>query len=297
MTQRKLWIAVPAYDGTVTCETAECLNAEVYAALERKWWFVAQFYQQDPIISYARNFLVMRFLASDFTDMIFVDSDVGFPMGTLSKLASYNVDMVGCAYPYRVEPTNYPVRYLDGGDMTPINGMTGKVSMSHELVDGHPKDGLLEVAGLPTGCFRIQRHVLEKLIELHPELRYKDRTGEDAYALFDFKVIDGNYFGEDFFFCELARKAGFKIWLDPAVDMTHTGTKVYKGNIGKWLRARMEPPGDPMENIMRFAAQVEAGQGKMDSKTEQLAMQATLHQMMPSVDAIQAKIAQGAGRG
>ena len=244
---KKLWIAVPAYDGTVTCETAESLNAEVYEALARGWPYVVQFYQQDPIISYARNFLVMRFLASDFTDMIFIDSDIGFPMGTLCKLAEYDVDVVACSYPYRTEPINYPVRYLDKPEL-----------WANE-------QGLIEVAGLPTGCFAIKRHVLERLIELHPELMYRDRTGEKAYSLFDFKVRDGVFYGEDYTFCNYVRDAGFKIFMDPMVEMTHTGTKVYRGNIGKWLKARTAPPSDPMENIIAFAKQVERisnGEGK-----------------------------------
>jgi hypothetical protein len=282
---RRLWIAVPAYNGSVTCETAEALNAEVYEAIARGWHYVVQFYQQDPIISYARNFLVMRFLASDFTDMVFVDTDVGFPMGTLCKLADYDVDIVGASYPYRVEPTNYPVRWLDSGSLTPINAKTGKPSTQSDVgPDGHPVGGLLQVAGLPTGCMAIKRHVLEKLIELHPELRYKDRTGEDSYALFDFKVRDGQFFGEDYTFCNYATDAGFKIWLDPNLDMTHTGTKVYKGNIARWLRSRAEPIGDPMENILKFAREVE-NLGDPASKTAQIARQGAVIELARGLQA------------
>ena len=51
----------------------------------------------------------------------------------------------------------------------------------------------------------------------------------------------------------MARKDGFKVWMDPDIDMTHTGIKVYEGNVHNWLKSRMNTP---MENIMAFADKV-----------------------------------------
>ena len=235
--ETKIWVAVPAYTGSITVETARALQAETYEALKRKWPYLVQYFQQEPYIDYARNLLVREFLDGDFTDLIFVDDDVAFPMGTLCQLASYEEDIVGAVYTHRNDGGTFPVRFIE--ERTEL--------WSNE-------NGLIEVAGLPTGCMRIKRHVLETMVKNHPELLYGDRNGIDTYALFACARQNGTYYGEDFYFCNLARADGFKIWMAPDIDMTHTGTKVYKGNVAKWLKGRMNPP---MENIMQFAAKAE----------------------------------------
>lgn len=228
---KSLWIAIPCYTGTVTCETAIALNTEVYHAYKRGWAYEVHFYQQNPIISYARNFLVREFLESDSTDMIFVDSDVGFAGGTLCRLADYPVDICGAAYPYRNDSGEFPIRYIE----------------ERTELWADPDTGLLEVAGLPAGCLKISRSCLEAMCAKHPELLYKDLAGKDTFSLFEFTRDSGQFFGEDWAFCNLARADGFKIWLDPQLDMTHTGTKVFKGNLGKKLQNR-----DPMDEILAF---------------------------------------------
>lgn len=226
-----LWIAVPAYTGMITCETATALNVELYHAYERNWAYQVQFYQQNPIISYARNYLVRKFLESDYTDMIFVDSDVAFPGGTLCKLADYPVDIVGAAYPYRNDTGEFPIRYIE----------------ERTELWADPDTGLIEVAGLPAGCLRITRACIEKLCSSHPELLYADMEGNQTYSLFEFTRESGQFFGEDWAFCNLARKEGFKIWVSPELDMTHTGTKIYKGNLGFKLKNRT-----PMDELLSF---------------------------------------------
>ena len=226
-----LWVAVPAYTGMITVETATALNIELYHAYEKGWAYQVQFYQQNPIISYARNFLVRQFLESDYSDMVFVDSDVAFPGGTLCRLAEYPVDICGAAYPYRNESGEFPIRYIE----------------ERTELWADPATGLLEVAGLPAGCLRISRTCIEAICKAHPELLYADMNGHPTYSLFEFTRENGQFFGEDWAFCNLARKDGFKIWLAPDLDMTHTGTKIFKGNLARKLQNR-----SPMDEILAF---------------------------------------------
>lgn len=230
-----IWVAIPCYTGMITCETVLAINREMYHAFDKGYAYEVQFYQQNPIISYARNFLVRQFLESDFSDMVFIDSDVGFKAGTLCRLAEYPVDIVGAAYPYRNESGQFPIRYIEERS---------------ELV-ADPETGLLEVAGLPAGCLRISRNVLEKMIAAHPELLYKDMNGNDTYSLFEFTRDKGQFFGEDWAFCNLARADGHKVWCEVDNDMTHTGTKVFKGNLQNHLIARSNPD-QAMAEILQF---------------------------------------------
>lgn len=230
-----IWVAIPCYTGFISCETAQAINLEMYHAYQKGYAYQVQFYQQNPIISYARNFLVRQFLESDYSDMVFVDSDIGFKGGTLCRLAEYPVDIVGAAYPYRNDTGTFPIRYIE----------------ERTELYGDPETGLLEVAGMPAGCLRISRSVLEKMRDAHPELLYKDLAGKDTVSFFEFTREAGQFFGEDWAFCNLARADGHKVWCEVNNDMTHTGAKVFRGNLQNHLLARTNP-GDAMGEIMQF---------------------------------------------
>lgn len=230
-----IWVAVPAYTGEVKVNTAHALNIETMEAFNKKIPFMVVFHEQDPIISRCRNAMVMNFLASDpkiFTDMIFLDSDVGFTPKTLLKLAAYPVDIVGAVYPYRGDPEGFPLQLLNE--------------------PREPEHGLVEVAGLPAGCLRISRRALETMVAKFPELEYiEDNVPQKkAYALFDFVRMGKKFCGEDYVFCALAREAGLRIWCDPDVDMMHIGIKHFKGNLARFMRAKALTP---MERVLAFA--------------------------------------------
>lgn len=226
MIQPSIVVCVPAYDGKVTVETAQSLQAEQYAAQEAGIKFAINYSQQDPIIHRARNLMVREFMKTDCTDMIFVDADVGFEQGTLLRLASHPVDLVGAVYPKRKEPLEFPVGWIQERAMLVPDAGTG----------------LLEVKSIPSGCMRISRKLIQALIDQHPEWMYYNFDGGKSYALFDFERVNNIMFGEDVVFCKRARDAGFKVWADPMVNMTHTGHKVFEGNLGKWLLSRDAEP-------------------------------------------------------
>lgn len=224
MNERAIIVAVPAYTGSITVETAESLQAELYAAHKAGIKLVVQFSQGDPIIHRARNLMVREFLKTGCDDMIFVDSDVGFPMGTLLKLASHPVDLVGAVYPKRKDPLEFPVRWLK----------------ENRMLYPDPDTGLLEVEGFASGCMRMSRKLLETMVDKNQDLAYYNHDGGMSYSLFDFERHKKIMFGEDITFCRRARACGFKAWIDPTIDMTHTGYKRFDGNVGNWLLSRPE---------------------------------------------------------
>jgi len=97
---------------------------------------------------------------------------------------------------------------------------------------------LVEVSTLGTGFMMVKRHVIEQLINLHPELKYRDNIGIGAqyeplmYGLFDTMIDkDDNYLSEDWTFCYLWRLAGGKIFADTGIKLDHTGYHKYEGNV------------------------------------------------------------------
>ena len=49
--------------------------------------------------------------------------------------------------------------------------------------------------------------------------------------LFHFEINEtGQYVGEDYYFCNLARMHGFRIHIDPLIKTWHCGDKEYEGD-------------------------------------------------------------------
>ena len=175
----------------------------------------------NAMIADCRAVIVAQFLASDATDLVFVDSDVAWEAGTLLKLVDAPVDFVAAIYPQRKDPINYCVSWLDKTDLV-------------------AEDGLLEVQGVPAGCMRLSRSMLEKMVAHYPDTQFHcDAAPNDtAYALFDPYRIGKLKFGEDYAFCRRWRDIGGKVWIDPEIRMGHVGYKTFTGSIGEWLRGR-----------------------------------------------------------
>ncbi len=216
----KAFIATPTYSGTLCLGYVESLFAGLGSLADAGHSATVRFLPGNCYIALARNQMVTQFLETDCTDLIFIDDDLSFEPEGLNKILSHDVDIVGGSYPMKTsEQGNYPVRLLCG-------------------VDGKPtvKNGLLECDGIPTGFMRIRRNVIEKMIEAYPEREFKDsRTDKVHYDLFACERENGTWWGEDFRFCQLAIRAGFKIWCEPNINFTHFGSKGWSGNYHEFL--------------------------------------------------------------
>ena len=103
----KLFVGIPAYDGSVCCETVRALLNEQGVALSAGIDFQVAFIPSCSLITMARNQAVTEFLATDADKLIFIDSDVSWQPGELIKLAAHPVDFVGGAYRLKQEAVSY----------------------------------------------------------------------------------------------------------------------------------------------------------------------------------------------
>lgn len=216
----KILVAVPAYDGKLDVETVRALlNEQVAASIDGDVVEVA-FLPGCSLITHARNQLAGDFMKSDAERLVFVDSDVGWELGALLKVAKSPVDFVGGAYRYKSEDEGYPVHWFE-----------------HDLW-ADPKTGLLEVKSLPGGFLSLSRSVFERLKAAFPQRSYTFK-GQAYQGYFHAPIEAGELFGEDGRFCADWREIGGKVWLDPELTLKHVGGRsVYEGRIGDWLRGR-----------------------------------------------------------
>lgn len=230
-----IYAAVPAYTGTIHCQTAQCLMDEYAEALKRGWQFNTVFHVGNSLITRARNSLAAHFLTTTATDLFFVDSDLAWERGALCRLAARNEPFVCGLYPKRTEPLEWPLLLREDKNLTP-----------------DPATGLLEIAAAPGGFMRIKREALERLVAAHPQLEYDEPFAPNgvAHALFDFARQGRAYISEDYVFCSRYRALGGKIWADPSIAFEHIGQKGVRGRFSDYLtsRARGGDAGNPKKS-------------------------------------------------
>lgn len=216
-------IAIPCYTGKVDMGTMASLIAEMphLSAAGINVTFADQ--RGNSMISHGRDMLLAQFLASPATDIVFVDDDVTWDAGAMTRLLQWPVEMVAGIYPTKTEPIYYHTRFLPGELQSP-EGLTG----------------LLEVEAVPAGFMRVSRVAVEQMVLNYPKSRFKDANAPLGYAhaLFDNIHEGDDYYGEDYSFCRRYRAIGGKVYVQPEIVMGHVGLKAFVGSFGHWLRSR-----------------------------------------------------------
>tara|TARA_R100001086_G_scaffold183817_1_gene102589 strand:- start:113 stop:607 length:495 start_codon:yes stop_codon:yes gene_type:complete len=162
--------------------------------------------------------------------MLFIDSDVEFEPEAVFRMLVAQKDIV-CT-PYRVklkdpEAIKYAVDFENPKTVPILAG------------------DLVEVDQGPAGLMLISRKVFEKLMEDYPSMKIKyhgtgTRELDETYMynFWDttFDSAKGLWKGEDLSFCDLAKKAGFKIYANIKSETTHHGTWGWKGKFGDTIK-------------------------------------------------------------
>lgn len=203
---------------------------------------------ESTYVNYARNSLADKARANRCDDLLFVDSDMKWSAGMVRRILSHDVDIVGG-------------RYCKRKDGEPEWLYTAKDGCTVQ------EDGLLEVNAVATGFMRIRTKVFDWMFNHFHERRYQDRPGEGEVRCeyFPIGMVGGGSYerrvellknmidpdgtiagdqldiaralygdlgpgwiqGEDYAFCRLARKAGFKVYVDTKLTVRHLGLCPY----------------------------------------------------------------------
>jgi hypothetical protein len=215
LTGRKLFIGIPAYDGKLNIKTAFALAQLMPKAMSLGVSVTLSDLSNCSIITMARNALVHEFLKTDCTELLFIDADVVVAPDDIMRLVAQSGgrDITTGAYPRRAKDAKFfaDVYYDDNGDL-------------------EFEGSLMRVKRAPTGFMLIQRHVIEKLVEAHPEWMYEKSPGEQMSAVFDFAIVNGKYVGEDYLFCDRATQMGFTVYIDVDISLPHVGQETFERN-------------------------------------------------------------------
>lgn len=167
-------------------------------------------YVEGADVAVARNLLAEK--AKEVADYIFfIDDDVLPPINTITKLLSHDKDIVCGLYFAKQEP-HFPQIFLKNyEDDLSKDDPTPKWTGRYDCIENYKRDALIEIDTCGAGCMLIKADVFKKL--KLPYFQYIPK-GEDTPRK-----------GEDFYFCEKARDAGYKIYCDTSIICKHIGRK------------------------------------------------------------------------
>jgi hypothetical protein len=169
----------------------------------------------SAVVQWARDEVVDLFLQSDATRLFWIDSDMTWKPEQFMRLLALSQyhDVICAAYPAKKEQPTFYVNW---------DPATGLEQGEH---------GLLEINGIGLGFTVISRKVVEELAAKADRV-IDDVSKRDMAAVFRIdKTHDGRRQGEDMAFFSDIRALGYRVMLDPTVDLGHIGTKEYRGAI------------------------------------------------------------------
>ena len=179
----------------------------------------------------ARNELVARFLASDCTDLLFIDDDMGWAPDAVIRLLASDKPLAAVVGRKRVDkPNSDPEVWCGEPDCAP----DGSGLVQDEM-------GFVRFRKVGTGFMKIAREAFERLIAAHPDWKRAGHAGmseavrANYYRFFRFSE-DEFETGEDFEFCAAWRALGGEIWIDPEQALSHVGVKSWSGAIAELMR-------------------------------------------------------------
>jgi len=250
--QHKLFVATPMYGGmNHGLYMKSCLDLQTTMmryGIEIKFSFLFN----ESLITRARNYLVDEFLRTEYTHLLFIDSDINFNAQDVIALLALDKDVIGGPYPKKsMNWSNIAHAARNHPDLEPkeLEQLVGEYVFN--VVKGTKQFQVtepLEVMEIGTGYMMVKRHVFDKMKVEYPTIRYKpDHVGQANFdgtryihAYFD-TVIDtkesivgggsDRYLSEDYMFCQMWRKMGGQIYLCPWMKTQHIGSYAFTGDM------------------------------------------------------------------
>jgi len=267
--KRKIFIATPMYGGNCGGQYTRAMIELQKICSEYEIQTEFFFLFNESLITRARNYCADEFMRSDYTHLMFIDSDIGFNPHDVLALAAIadpesDKDIVCGPYPKKVISWEKIKRAVDKGfaDENPQKLANFVGDFVFNPADDRPEIPLnepVEVLEGGTGFMMIQRKAFENYAKAYPEFYYKpdhirsenfDGTRE-IMAYFDCVICPDSkrYLSEDYMFCQWARKADIKVWMAPWMQLNHTGSYQFGGSLIDIAQIGVSATADPREKL------------------------------------------------
>ena len=198
---------------------------------------------KSSLVTQGRNLCVAGFLESNYTHLVFIDSDIYFNSKSILKMLERDKDVISIPYPLKTVMWDKTMDRIEKGEIKNIKELKSSFNTYPMRVEEDDNikvnEGVIEVTHSPTGCMMIKRSVFDKLIKSYPDKsivqktvingKYVDRP--HMWNFFD-TIHDPDtktYLGEDFSFCKLWKDIGGKCYALITDQIIHVGEHQYQG--------------------------------------------------------------------
>lgn len=218
----------------------------------------------DSYVDRAKNALVHRFLKSEHSHIMMIDSDEAWDIEgfcRVIKAAMLGAETVGAAYPCKNNWEFYGCipKIDDDGSF-----------LGKELGDVR----LLDMFCIPGGFIVYSKAAIERARPLLNKY-VEPTTGEEILECFRCNIEEGGRrIGEDIYFQQRYKEAGGIVWLEPNVTIQHYGVKPWVGNYHEFLlkqKAKHEiekSVGESEQETERMLAEISANLKKLKKGAE-----------------------------
>ena len=237
---KKIFISTPCYDAMMTMQyTISLLNLVTFLN-KYKIDFVIDFIGNESLITRARNNSLGKFMNSDCTHLLFIDSDIEFPAQAVLDLLIFDKDVTCCAYArkgYNWNKLTYSMRH----DITSKESLESRgldftynaiYNEKNELIK---ESNFIKVKQASTGFMMIKKEIVEKLYKKHKELDIITDNLSNAdnkiCGLFCCMIKNKQYLSEDYSFCERVNDIGGSVWINIKHNLNHIGKYIFKSDI------------------------------------------------------------------
>ena len=252
--KKKIFVATPMYGGN--CHGMYCKSTADLAKLGQAYGIDIKFFYlfNESLITRARNYCVDEFMRSDYTHLMFIDSDIGFDPNDVLTLAALmdtddaNGKEIMCGpYPKKTIAWEKIKMAVDKGfaDKDPSNLENFVGDFVFNPAEGQTSvriDEPVKVLEGGTGFMMITKSAFDKFSKAYPEYSYlpdhvrtKHFDGSREIMMYFQALIDEKtkrYLSEDYMFCQWMQKVGVATWMAPWMRLQHTGSYTFGGSLG-----------------------------------------------------------------
>ena len=245
---KKVYLPVIAYGGECRAEYAMSISSlyvrTLQSSLDISFLSTGIFF--ESLVSRARNSAAAASLHYECDYLLFIDADIVFDPADVFKLIKHDKDVVSGLYPKKYLNDrkiqhigeHHNELFKEGKYVPLVTDFATEIN-TFFLDKVSRGDKLIEVDYAATGFMLIKTKVFREIIEVKPELKYKNEVdgymawGDNFYNFFpaDINPLNKKYESEDYGFCNLWRSLGGKIHVDPSINLHHMGSYAYKGDI------------------------------------------------------------------
>lgn len=226
-------IATPAHDNWVAIEYAMGLSDFSNSLQQQNVYLEMARVTGSSLVAHARNSLVDMFLKSRCQKLLFIDADQGFDRNACWPIFQSSRRIIAGVTPHKRFPMNLNFEPLqkDKSYFKDLNNKSVEEFMkfARERAD---KSGDIEVNRAGTGFICIDRSVFDILKKDDEVQEYFPFDGNDQVTHHEYFKMgiseSGRYKGEDWHFCEQAKKNGIPIYINVNSIVAHLGQYLFR---------------------------------------------------------------------